>query len=200
VSVIIYVEGGAPGQTKAACRQAFRLFLEKVIRPGSFKVIASGDRASTFQDFRAALKKHPNDFVILLVDSEEAVVGSCWQHLRTRVGDGWHKPDAATEDQAHLMVRVMESWFLADRSALLAYYGQGFLSNSLPGQTNVELISKQDVFSNLEHASRPTKKGEYHKTRHGLDLLQEIDPNRVRTASQHAARLFAVLARETGIP
>jgi Domain of unknown function (DUF4276) len=200
VSVIIYVEGGAPGQTKAACRQAFRLFLEKVIPPGSFKVIASGDRASTFQDFCAALKKHPDDFVILLVDSEEAVAGSCWQHLRTRVGDEWHQPATAGEDQAHLMVRVMESWFLADRPALLAYYGQGFLINSLPGQPNVELISKQDVFRFLQHASKPTKKGEYHKTRHGFDLLEGIDPNRVRAASQHAARLFAVLTRETGIP
>ncbi|MGB7282682.1 MAG: DUF4276 family protein [Candidatus Acidiferrum sp.] len=200
MSVLIYVEGGHHGQTKTACRQAFRRFFEKVIPPGSFQVRASGDRASTFQDFRAALEKHANDYVILLVDSEEAVTTGCWQHLRARTGDGWHQPVGTVDDQVHLMVQVMEAWFLADKPKLIAYYGQGFLDKSLPGQPNVELISKQDVFRILQHASRPTQKGEYHKTRHAFDLLEEIDPSRVRTASQHAARLFAVLARETGIP
>lgn len=198
VSVIIYVEGGH-GQTKTACRQAFRIFFEKVIPPGSFQVRASGDRASTFQDFRAALKKNPNDYVLLLVDSEEAVATGRWEHLRTRVGDGWHQPTGTVDDQVHLMVQVMEAWFLADRPALVAYYGQGFLEKSLPGQPNVELISKQDVFRLLQHASKPTQKGEYHKTKHAFDLLQEIDPSRVRAASQHAESLFAVLARETEI-
>jgi hypothetical protein len=200
VSVLIYVEGGHHGQTKTACRQAFRRFFEKVIPPGSFQVRASGDRASTFHDFRAALKKHANDYVILLVDSEEAVTTGCWQHLRTRVGDEWHQPAGTVDDQVHLMVQVMEAWFLADKSTLIAYYGQGFRDRSLPGQPNVELISKQEVFKILEHASKPTQKGEYHKTRHAFDLLEEIEPSRVRAASQHASRLFAVLARETGTP
>ena len=96
------------------------------------------------------------------------------------------------------MVQVMEAWFLADRQALADYYGQGFLAGSLPGQPKIELISKPDVFSALQHASKNTKtKGEYHKTRHGFDLLELIDPNRVRAASVHAERLLMVLQRET---
>ncbi len=197
MSVLIYVEGGFQGSTKSACRQAFRLFLEKVIRPGSFQVRASGDRASTFQDFRAALRRHPGDYVILLVDSEEAVTTDSWEHLRTRVGDGWQRPAGTADDQAHLMVQTMEAWLLVDKPTLIAYYGQGFLAASLPGQANVELIAKRSVFDALQHASRHTKKGEYHKTRHGFDLLELIDPGKVRTASHHAARLFAVLVRET---
>lgn len=91
------------------------------------------------------------------------------------------------------MVQVMESWFLADRVALSKYYGQGFLSNSLPGQPNIELIPKQRVFDALEHATRPTQKREYHKTRHGFDLLELIDPALVGAASVHARDLFSVL-------
>ena len=96
------------------------------------------------------------------------------------------------------MVQVMESWFLADRHVLAAYYGQGFNVSSLPGQPNIELISKRDVFQALRLASKNTKtKGEYHKTRHGFDLLEMIEPNLVRAASAHAGNLFTVLQRET---
>jgi hypothetical protein len=92
------------------------------------------------------------------------------------------------------MVQVMESWFLADKHALAVYYGQGFLAASLPGHPNVEQIPKQDVLKSLEHASKPTQKGPYHKTRHAFDLIEKIDPARVRAASVHAERFFTDLA------
>ena len=195
--VQIIVEGGFKGNAMRACRQAFRIFFEKVVPPGSFQVKASGDRASSFKDFRAALKRYPNDYIILLVDSEEAVVTGSWQHLRTRVGDEWHQPEGTVDDQAQLMVQTMEAWLLADKPVLISYYGQGFLAGSLPGQPNVENIPKQTLFDALKHATRPTQKGEYHKTRHAFDLLEKIDPAKVRQASGHANRLFAVLTRET---
>lgn len=194
MTVRIYVEGGFEG-SKTACRKAFRTFLEKVEGVGSFQVIASGDRASTYRNFCTALKQHRGDFVVLLVDAEEEVRSAPWQHLRARPGDGWTRPNGATEEQAQLMVQVMESWFLADRVALSRYYGQGFLSNSLPGQPNIELIPKQRVFDALAHATRQTQKGEYHKTRHGFDLLELIDPVLVGAASSHARDFFLVLNR-----
>ena len=197
MSVRIYVEGGFQGSTKSDCRKAFRTFFEKVITPGSFYVIASGSRVTAFKDFCSALKQHSKDYIILLVDSEEAVVASPWEHLAAHEGDRWVRPDAASDDQAQLMVQVMESWFLADKQALINYYGQEFLVKSLPGQPNVELIPKQDVYNALQHASLKTRKGEYHKTRHGFDLLERVDPHRVSQASRHANRLLAVLQRET---
>jgi hypothetical protein len=199
VSVTIFVEGGQ-GSSKNACRQAFRIFFEKVIARRSFRVIASGDRGSAFKDFSLALRQNPQDFNILLVDSEDAVEGTPWRHLAARQGDGWVRPATANDDQAHLMVRVMESWFLADRQVLAAYYGHGFNASSLPGQPNIELISKKDVFQALRLASKNTKtKGEYHKTRHGFDLLEMITPHLVRAASAHAERFFTVLEREADV-
>lgn len=197
MSVRIYVEGGSQGSTKSDCRSAFRLFFGKVIPPKSFRVIASGSRNDAFEDFRDALKRHPDDFIVLLVDSESAVAASAWQHLKDRTGDYWIRPTNASEDQAHLMVQVMESWFLADKQVLADYYGQGFLVNSLPGQPKIELVRKQDVFNGLQNATKKTQKGEYHKTRHGFDILALIDPSRVRAASNHADHLLEVLTRET---
>lgn len=169
------------------------MLLEKLDLAQPITVIASGDRLKAYRDFCSALRQHRDDLVILLVDAEEEVKSSSWQHLSTREGDGWTRPREATADQAHLMVQVMEAWFLADQTILIDYYGQGFLRNSLPGQPNIELIAKQDVFAALKHATRHTQKGEYHKTRHGFELLELYDPEKIRRVSVHADRLFRVL-------
>ena len=175
------------------CRRAFGTFIGKVIPPGSFKVIASGSRQNAFDDFCTALRQYPGDYVILLVDSEIPVTATAWQHLNMRGGDKWPRPALAQDDQAHLMVQVMEAWFLADQQTLSTYYGQGFLRSSLPRQKNIELIDKERLFKALRHASKPTRKGEYHKTRHGFDLLELINPSLVRAASVRAELLFTVL-------
>jgi hypothetical protein len=197
VTIRIYVEGGFEGSTKTNCRKAFSTFLAKLIRPESFKVIASGSRTQAFHDFCSALRQHSEDYIVLLVDSETTVTGTSWQHLRQREGDNWPRPSGASDDQAHLMVQVMEAWFLADQDSLSSYYKQGFLRNSLPRQKNVERLDKKVVFKHLSHASKNTQKGPYHKTKHGFDLLELIDPALVREASSHAEHLFAVLERKT---
>jgi Domain of unknown function (DUF4276) len=145
-----------------------------------------------------AVRQYPDDFVILLVDSEGPVkVQSAWAHLQAK--DMWLRPADTIEDQAHLMVQCMESWFLADPEALRTYYNQGFLIRSLPRRRNIEEIPKRNVARALAHATRPTQKGVYHKTRHGFDLLALIDPTRLREASGRAQRLFAVLEQRARV-
>jgi hypothetical protein len=87
------------------------------------------------------------------------------------------------------MVQTMESWFLADRDSLAAFYDGGFLPNSLPGSSkNIEVIRKEDIEPALKKATRKTNsKGEYHKINHGSALLGLIDPAKVGEASPHAA-------------
>ena len=192
MSIRIYVEGGAAG-SKNDCRRAFRKFLEKVIPASSFQVIASGDRASTYRDFCIALKQHRQDYVILLVDSEEAVSQSAWIHLSERMGDHWRRPAGTNDDQAQLMVQVMESWFLADETNLSEFYGQGFLPNSLPRTNNIETVEKARIFQILAHVTRNTQKGEYHKTRHAFRLLERLEPATISAKSIHAELLFTSL-------
>lgn len=198
MSLRIYVEGGGNQRPSlAACRRASRSFFEKILGQGAYppRIIAAGDRRSAYDDFcRAIRSNRDGDTILLLADSEGPVTAAAvWTHLRQREGDQWARPDGATEDQAHLMVQCMESWLLADRMALREYYGQGFLSNSLPGNQNVEEIARNDVLRHLQHATRPTQKGEYHKTRHGFDILENLNPTLVRGASQHAERLCRVV-------
>ena len=112
---------------------------------------------------------------MLLVDAEEPVneAGS-WRHLNNR--DGWSRPDGATDDQCHLMVQIMESWFLADLDALKAFYGQGYRENALPQNPQVEQITKRHVLNGLDTAARETSKGRYDKGSHGFEVLNDTGP------------------------
>ncbi len=170
MSVRIYVEGGFEGSTKSNCRKGFSALIERVIEPEHFKIIASGDRAKAYKDFCSALRQHPGDYLILLVDSEAEVTATMpWQHLKARQGDNWEQPDGVESDQAHLMVQVMESWLLADRKTVAAYYGKGFLANSLPRQTNIEKIDKEQKCSRPWNLRRKKRK-KAGITRPGTDL------------------------------
>ncbi len=90
----------------------------------------------------------------------------------------------------------MESWFLADRAALQEYYGHGFRPNTLPGNPAVEEVTKQDVMEGLARATQDTTKGEYHKTRHGFDILGALDPVKVGNGSPHAQTFLEFLRKK----
>ncbi|ADO68523.1 DUF4276 family protein [Stigmatella aurantiaca] len=198
MSVRIYVEGGGTtGALKSECRRGFAEFFKKFLPVGKQpKVIACGSRNEALDDFRTALRKSRGDYIVLLVDAE-APVGSAqevWSHLEQR--DGWTPPDGATEDNTHLMVQCMESWFLADVPALSAYFGKGFQASALPKNPHIEAVSKQDVLKGLENATRQAQtKGIYSKGGHSFAILALIDPVKVRHVSPHAERLAATLLR-----
>jgi hypothetical protein len=198
VSVRIYVEGGGTtGALKSECRRGFAEFLKKFLPYGKQpKVIACGSRNEALDDFCTALRKPGGDHIVLLVDAEAPVasVQGVWSHLEQQ--DGWKPPAGATEENTHLMVQCMENWFLADISALSAYFGKGFQASALPRNRDIEDVSKQDVIKGLENATRQAQtKGAYSKGRHSFAILALIDPAKVRHVSPHAERLAATLLR-----
>ena len=200
MTVKVYVEGGGDGrELRARCRKGFSSFFEKAGLVGRMpQVIACGGRQSAYEKFRAGLAAGKKQgFIVLLVDSEGPVAEGSgpWFHLRNR--DGWHKPDDATDDSAHLMVQCMEAWFLADKDRLEVFFGQDFNRNALPGNQNIEEVAKPDVLNGLKNATRQSQsKGEYGKGRHSFELLSQIDPANVLVASPHARRLVDTLQEQ----
>jgi hypothetical protein len=94
------------------------------------------------------------------------------------------------------MVQIMESWFIADRQALVGFYKDCFYEGALPGSAeNVEVIPKADVLKGLDSATRDSKKGKYsrNKRQHAQELLARINPARVQHSSAECARLFHCL-------
>lgn len=194
--VTIYVEGASHGPLYAHCRRYFKQFFERAGLAGQLpKVLPCGPRAEAFKSFCIALKNHaPDEFPLLLVDSEGPVTETPWQHVMHRVGDEWKKPDGAVDAHLHFMVQVMESWFLADRAALTDYCGSEFKESKLPKGKDLEAISKLQVIDGLKDATKECGREKiYHKGRHSFEILGRISPERVADASPHAKRLIAQL-------
>ena len=199
--VKIYIEGGGDQKKlKTACRKAFSKFFEKAGFKGHMpRLIACGSRQNAFEDFCTAVNFcKEEDVAFLLVDAESSVntqhKDRPWSHLKQR--DDWDKPEKASERQAHLMVQVMESWFLADKETLIKFFGQNFNRNALPKKFTIEVISKDDIFKGLKSATSATQKGKYGKGSHSFSILENIDPQKVLKASPWAERLMKELARE----
>lgn len=195
VGVKLYVEGGGDSHSLIIrCREAFREFLEKAGFNGRMpRIIACGGRQAAYDRFKTS--NDSKETSLLLIDSEEFVTShSPWDHLANRSGDGFTKPANATDDHCHFMVVCMESWFLADKDALSSFFGQGFNANSLPKNTNVESISKKDIYDGLQNATRHCKtQAPYGKGKHSFDILLKIDPEKVCDASCWAKRFLVTL-------
>lgn len=199
VALRIYVEGGGDGKAlRTRCRRGFAELFERAGFAGRMpKVVACGSRQRAYRDFAIACRQGRD--ALLLVDSEGPVTTSpdaLWPHLRAQ--DNWEQPEGSRDDQCHLMVQVMETWFLADRQALQRYFGAGFRAKALPATKTIEDIPKADVLKGLEKASAACQKGAYHKGGHSFAILATIDPGRLRAQAPHAERLLRTLDALSG--
>ncbi len=200
--VVVYVEGGGDGnELRTKCRKAFAVFFEKTElgkkrRP---RVVACGPRQEAYEDFCTARNEGRN--ALLLVDSEDAISPKHqpphgfrpWEHLKQR--DNWDRPPRTPDDDCHLMVQCMESWFFADWDATARFFGQEFNGKKKPGGV-VDSVAKHDVFAALQQATLRCKtQAPYGKGPHSFELLATIKPETVLEASPWARRFVNELLR-----
>ena len=200
-AVAIYMEGGGNGKgSKAALRRGMDSFLGALknaarAKGWRWKLVCCGARGETFHAFENARSNGGDGLTLLLVDSEGPVNTGPRAHLAAQ--DGWDMCGVDDGD-VHLMAQVMETWLVADREALAAYYGQDFRANALPARRNLEEENKTAIAAALDEATRRTKKGGYRKIQHAADLLARIDPAKARERCRHCERLFDTLGAAVG--
>lgn len=197
VSAKIYVEGGGEGQLlDTLFRQAWRHFFEAAGLVGSMPRIVRGKgREQTFDMFSTAVRgSRSGELPLLLVDSEGPVATghSAWQHLKS--SDGWERPQGTSNDQAFLMVQVMETWFLADRDLLTGYFGASLRAGHLREWSDLENVPKASVLDALGKATAGCQKT-YAKGRVCFELLRQLNPASVEAACPHARALLDRLRR-----
>lgn len=195
MKVRLYIEGGGDRSSlHIRCREGFQKLLERAGFAGRMpSTKACGSRNAAFDDFKTALRTATTgEYPVLLVDSEAPVNQSPWQHLRSR--DGWERPSGADEDQAQLMVQCMESWCVADRSALRRFFGNGFRESALPAPDGLEAHAKEAVQEALADATHDCghQRG-YEKGKRSFELLGQLDPAELKKHLPHFVRLCEML-------
>ncbi|HCC37690.1 MAG TPA: hypothetical protein DEQ14_08775 [Treponema sp.] len=215
--VKLFVEGGGDSKSlHTECRKAFSTFLEKAgLKDCMPRIVACGSRNNAFDDYCTAIEN--GESAVLLVDSEAPVIidpnmseeektdikkWKPWYHLKKHKNqagyptDNWNAPKNAKDTDCHLMVEVMETWFLADVEAIKKYYANKFTENSLLKRPDIEKVSKKEIISSLCDATKNTEKGSYSKGRHSFDILALIDPEKVKNRSPWAKRFIELLTEK----
>ena len=192
MTAVLYVEGGGDNRRLGAqFREAWTSFFRRAGFGGRMpRGVRGGSRQQTFHRFETHVAEPAPDAVpILLVDSEYPVTAahSVWQHLKER--DGWTQPEDVGDDQAFLMVQVMETWFLADRDALQTYFGAEFGGTVIRKWPQLEEVPRETVLDALEKATARCSKP-YAKGKVAFELLAQIDPDLVEDACPHARSLL----------
>ena len=175
----IYVEGGGPPgrSTNIRCREGFRKLLAKCGLDNSwFQVTACGGGGDARNDFRDAHADAGDQYyVALLIDSESPVanIEETWEHLTKK--HNWQRPPDARDDQVLFMTTCMETWIVADRSALRAHFGQCLLVSELPDLDSLEELRRGTVKDRLQDATRSCP-APYDKGRNSFEMLGRLDP------------------------
>lgn len=190
----IYLEGGGSGaQSKATLRQGMGEFLFELRELARnkrlhWKIVACGGRGQAFRMFRNSVRQSDGSVSVLLVDSEGPLLIAPQRHLRQR--DGWDL-GFACESAVQLMVQTMETWIVADATALASYYGPNFACNAIPGLgADLEGLDRNELRQRLDRAIGRTAKQEYRKIRDGSALLARINPVTVQRRCPSCRRLF----------
>ena len=191
VTATLYIEGGGKGRELGArFREGWNEFFKSAGVGNKTKIVRGGTRQQTFDQFVTAVEVgRPNTVPLLLVDSEDRVdrKHSVWQHLHAR--DSWSQPSGADDDQAFLMVQIMETWFLADRVTLQKYFGARFRQNALKNWPDLESVPKSTVLNALASATASCPK-RYSKGKVSFELLARINSTLVENECPHAKALL----------
>ena len=201
MSATLYLEGGASGadskELQSRCREGFRKLLEECGYKNEKRMprlFASGSRQAAYDDFKIALAgKAAGDYVAMWIDSENplADLEAAWEHLRRR-DDGWTPPAGATDDQVLFMTTCMETWIVADHSALTDHYGAKLQVSALPALVNLENRDRHDVQDRLVHATRNCTNA-YAKGRRSFEILAKLRPGTLATHLPSFVRVRRIL-------
>jgi hypothetical protein len=170
-------------------KPGFHKFLNEIVnvaRAQRCRLQLVATEGTPVDDYRDALKAHPNAWNVLLLDSD-ARIDSPLEQLCRRKGI-----EPSNSGSVFWMVQIMESWFLADTHVLTSYFGESIRE----GNANVEEIPKIDVLQRLDRAAHRKFDRRYHKITDGVKLLETTNATRVRKAAPNCERMFTSILKE----
>jgi hypothetical protein len=176
----LFIEGAnAPKNVEAAFREAFKKLLSQKIsvRP---RINMGGGKGPTIRQFLNC----KSQLSILLVDLDG--------HVSTRESDLTKNNLQGRKDLVHYMIYEMEGWILSQPEILDEYYNAK-ISDRVTKKHGGEFPEPD---KELERLTKDTKKGPYHKVRHGIDLVEKLNAEKLaKDFPDDFGRLIHILSK-----
>ena len=172
--IILFVEG-EPNSPNGDLRMGFSKLLAKMVKGKLPRIIlgggfSQGGKSQTIQKFKT--NKLEADLILLLVDLDKPESERDNDLKKEKLWD--------RKDCVFYMIPEMESWFISQPDVLDCFYGldnnKKRISSKIPQRKASEIEHPDEL---LMRITKSTKKGEYHKVKHAIELLQLLDANRL---------------------
>ncbi len=183
LKILLFVEGES-NSPNGDLRQGLSKLLEQKIKGKLPRIILGNGKMQTIDKFKN--NRLLTDLSLLLIDLDKP---------ETEIENDLIDNNLLNQkDCVFYMIQEMENWFLSQPEILDKFYGKDennkLISQKLPKKKAHE-IEKPD--EKLQEISKNTKRGEYHKIKHGIELLKLLDASKLEDDVPEFKRLIKKL-------
>ncbi len=175
--VILFIEG-TNDDTNGDLRNGFATLLEKRLKGRMPRIVMGEGKEQTIKKFQNE-KRTTKKFLLIDLDAPK--------EKRTEVLHELKLQDE--EANAFFMIQAVEAWFFSQPEILDEWFGEA-ISKKIPNKDPQE-ISKPD--EELQKWTRLSPKGKYHKVRHAVELLKQLDVKKLQKDFPDVEQLFSTL-------
>lgn len=192
--IILFVEG-EPNSPNGDLRMGLSKLLSQKLKDGLPKIIigggfSQGGKSQTIHKFKT--NKLDTDLCLLLIDLDKPEI--------ERENDLKLENLLEDKDNVFYMIQEMESWFLSQPDILDRFYGidncKKKISDKIKKKKAAEIEHPDEE---LVRITKNTKKGEYHKIKHAVELLKLLDSNKLEKEFPDFNRLIERLLFERSV-
>jgi hypothetical protein len=178
VERMLFVEGTA-GTDAGDLRQGFRCLLDQKIKGSMIRITMGNDKRATIDKFMNSRAK--TNFLLVDLDNEESYRSKDIKEYNLE----------SKRNYAFYMIQEMEAWFLSQPVILDEFYGKG-ISKNIRVKDPKKIEKPDEVLQKLTESSR---KGKYHKVKHGVELLKKLDADELCDKFDDFKRLIEELSK-----
>lgn len=183
IKKILFIEG-EPLSPNGDLRQGISKLLAQLLFKKLPKIILGGGKTFTIDKFKN--NKLQADMSLLLIDLDKP---------ENEIENDLKENNLVnSREDVFYMIQEMESWFLSQPEILDFFYGKDL---------NHKLISEKIIKKNAQDFSNPddelkkltrnTKRGEYHKIKHAIELLKLLDAKKLQDEFSQFKKLILKL-------
>lgn len=165
VKVILFIEGES-NSPNGDLRQGFSKLLGQKLKGKLPRIILGDGKSKAIDKFKNNQLK--GDLFLLLIDLDKPEKDKDSDLLENQL--------VSQKDNVFYMIQEMESWFLSQPEILDEFYGidkqRKKISEKMPEKKASDFANPDEKLIEL---TKNTRKGEYHKIKHGVELLKLLD-------------------------